>query len=238
MQASTFRTRVGPIISVLGSTLMVVGFSLPLFVTQPPTNTQFSNPYPPVLNGWQVISFWAGSTNRYLALTAIAPVVVLLLLPTVIILSTSLLMLFQEGPLLVTKTRSLASFASIGVLCGFFLYSFFLNWTGSPSGADALPEINLGPGVWLLLSGTVLSGIGMGIASIGAILGAISGMFIGYFLCYLPIIIPGIATLLRGLNPLAVISLFILLGCTLGGWVFSGGKVRLSFIWMNFSDHL
>jgi hypothetical protein len=232
MHASTFRTRVGPTISVLGGTLMVTSFSLPLFFTAPPINTDFSNPYPPVLNGWQVISFVPDLfTKPYLALTPVAPEVVLLLLLAVIILSTSLLALFQEGSLLVAKLRSLAIFASIAVLCCFYLLSLFLNWGGSPDGAAASPDITLGPGVWLLLLGTGLSAIGIGIESIGALLGACSGMVIGYFMSYMPSI-PGVATFLSWLGPLAGIFLFIgfigltLLGSILGGWVFSRGQAR------------
>ncbi len=225
MQVALFRTRIGPIISVLGSTLMVTGFSLPLFFTEPPSHTNFANPYPPVLNGWQVMRFLPGlSSDQYLSLTTVAPEIVLLFFLAVIILITSLLMLLREGSPLVIRTRALATFASIGMICCFYVLSIFLNWGGSPDGDAALPDITMGPGIQFLLIGAVLCAIGIGVASISAIIGAFLGLIIGYSTIYLPSV-PGIGPLLNSLGfvagafPFITIIGFPLLGSILGGWI-------------------
>ena len=107
MDVSPWRTRVGPIISVLGGLVMVMGFCLPLFVTSAPINPNFSNPYPPVVNGWDMIGMLQDSLLRsYLALTYVAPEVVLALVLAVVTLSTSVLALFQQGSRLVARTRA------------------------------------------------------------------------------------------------------------------------------------
>ena len=107
MDVSPWRTRVGPIISVLGGLVMVMGFCLPLFVTSAPINPNFSNPYPPVVNGWDMIGMLQDSLLRsYLALTYVAPEVVLALVLAVVTLSTSVLALFQPGSRLVARTRA------------------------------------------------------------------------------------------------------------------------------------
>jgi hypothetical protein len=195
---------------------MVIGFCLPLFVTSAPSNPNFSNPYPPLANGWDMIGMLHDFFPRpYLALTYVAPEVVLALVLAVATLSTSALALFGQGPRLVARTRSLAAFVSIAVLGWLCVTSLFLNWAGSPDGAAQSPTIALGPGFWLLLLGTVLSAIGVGSASWGALLGAFIGTGIGFFLSFIPV---GGHFLYIGAS---------LLGGMLGGWVFLRGHARL-----------
>ena len=142
--------------------MMVTGFCSPLFFTSPPINSEFFNTYPAMVNGWQMISVLQDYfASPYLSLTYVAPEVVLSLFLAVITLSTSLLVLFREGSLLVARMRSFAAFASIAVLFCLYVTSLLLNWSDSPDGAAASPTIALGPGLWLLLLGTVLSAKGI-----------------------------------------------------------------------------
>lgn len=220
MSVSTSRTRIGPIISALGGTLMMTGISLPLFFTSM-TGVGDPNPYPPVLNGWQVISFLPDHFPAYPDLMLLVAVtIVSTSLLAVTIVNTSLLALFQEGSLLVARTRTLATFASIAVLCCFYLFSLLM-YLGSWDGGAVASVITLGPGSWPLLLGTVLSAIGVGSASIGAVAGAFFGILIWYLMGSM---LPGVVTFLDGfgLSPLTGIVLPIglpILGSILGGWL-------------------
>jgi hypothetical protein len=111
--------------------------------------------------------------------------------------------------------RARAAFVSITVLGWLCVTSLFLNWADSPDGAAAKPSIALGPGFWLLLLGTVLSAIGVGSSSLGALLGAFIGTGIGFFLSFIPV---GGRFLFIGVS---------LLGSVLGGCVFLRGQARL-----------
>jgi hypothetical protein len=237
-RVSIYRTRIGPGISVLGSALMLLGLFVPLFFTAPfvPSLFEGTNPYPPAVNGWQTItSYWIYPYP----LPSVAPVVLLWLLLAVVILSTSLLMLFQVNPPLVSRTRSLAAPVSIAVLCDFWLSSIFLNWTWSPDAATVMVGFQLGPGFWLLLVGTTLNVIGVGKMSIGAILGAFCAMLINPYLGLLASFMidrlpgPGRALLLEALSyPQGEIVSFFssisltLLGSLLGGWRFLRKQAR------------
>lgn len=232
---SRFRTRAGPVISASGSLLMVMSFFLPLLLVSPPLNPEPFTSYPPTVSGWQTISFfWNLSSQPYSSLTAVAPVVLFCLLLAAVILSTCLFTLLQGDVLPVATTRSLAISAGIAALVFLYLSLVFLNWADSPDGAAASPIFSHGPGFWLLLLGTVLSVIGGGKVSIGAILGTVCGLSLGSYLPLLFLVLPGGKPFLTWLDyPLngiflnAVFTGLALLGGILGGWRFLRKQARL-----------
>ncbi len=188
MLTSPLRTLISPIISMLGGVIIVIGFFLPVFFTVPPSNSNFTNPYPPVMNGWQIISLvfsYHFFNNPF----------VLLLFIVVIVLCTSLLVLFQKNSLVITRASLLVSFVCIAMLVYFYLFSLLLNWNVSPDSAAASPKFALGPGYRVLLLGLALSAPGMAVSAlrrggiislIGAFLGSLVGLIIGFSLNFIP----------------------------------------------------
>jgi hypothetical protein len=220
MQLAGIRSFVDPSISILGTLLIGEGFFLPNYYISPPINTNFPNPYPPVVNGWQAMSFLPG----------IGTILVFALVTAVILLCTSLPLLFQKGTRLMSRTRILLSFACITLLVFVTFNSILLNFADSPDSAAASPTFAVGQGFWMSLTGLALSGLGVGSASIGAFIGTCLGSVIGYFLLL------GIGALLNFLSQVGIsgIGAFLsldfmvmalwlgiaILGSILGGWLF------------------
>jgi hypothetical protein len=227
MRTSLLRSLIGSIISMLGGIMIMIGFFLPVYFTFPPINPTDTNPYPPMVNGWQILSL--PSFDHSFG----HPFFVLLFM-AVIILCASLLILFQKGSLLVPRTRLLVSFVCAAMLVYFGVFSLLVNWNDSPDGAAASPTFALGPGCRVLLLGIALSAFGMAfsalgwgsvsmVALIGAFLGTLIGMVIGFSLNFIP----------WGLIPWSIREPFMsmigyidpylgsmILGSILGGWVF------------------
>ena len=230
MQLAGIRSSVGLSISILGTLLIGSGFFLPIYNISPPTNTTFSNPYPPVVNGWQAIS----------TLPSAGTLLVFVFVATVILLCTCLLLLFQKGTRLVNRTRILLSFACIALLIFDILDSIFINLAASPDGAAASPTFAVGQGFWMVLTGLALCGLGVGSASIGAFIGTCLGIVIGYFLT-LGVAVslsflsrlgpPGIEFILSLIRDFSSTSLGLwlgisILGSILGGWLFRKIQAR------------
>ncbi len=203
--------------------MIVIGFFLPMYFTFPPINPTDTNPYPPMVNGWQIISL----PSLYRSFDHLF--FMLLLFMAMIILCANLLILFQKGSLLVTRTRLLVSFVCIAMLVYFCVISLLLNWNDSPDGAAASPTFVLGPGCGVLLLGIALSAFGMAlsalgggsvsiVALIGAFLGTLIGMAIIFSLNFIPWSIREPLMFMIGYIDPYLSSM--ILGSILGGWVF------------------
>jgi hypothetical protein len=244
---SLLRTRIGPLIGALGGALMVIGLFVPLVSISLPstfylheTDPSAYDPYPPMVNAWQTMSsHWNYSSSP---LTTVAPVVLLWVLLAVVMLSASLLALFQADSLLVARVRPLAASVSIVVLCVFWLFASFMNFSMFAGVTINTTPVFLflnEPGFWLLLAGAVVSVIGVGKVSIGAILGAFCGVLIAPILLDIaPSMLDRLpqGTLLRALleyllqGEIATFLIYIsftFLGSILGGWLFLRRQARL-----------
>ena len=224
MQLAGIRSSVSLSISILGTLLIGRGFFLPIYTISPPTDTNSSNPYPPVVNGWQAIS----------TLPSTGTLLVFVFVAAVILLCTSLLLLFQKSTRRVNRIRILLSFACIALLIFVTLNPIFMNFADLPDGAAASPTFAVGQGFWMVLTGLALCGLGVGSASIGAFIGTCLGIVIGYFLTlgvgvslsFLSRLgLPGIGAILSLTRNFSSIALALwlgisILGSILGGWLF------------------
>lgn len=220
MLLTVFRSSVSLSISILGTLLIGTGFFYPFYTISPPINTNFSNPYPPVVNGWQVIS----------SPLVTDPAIVFVLGAAVLLFCTSLLLLFREGARRASTIRLLLSFVCIALLVFVILDAMLINFAGSPDGAAASPTFTVGQGFWMVLLGLALCGLGAGSASIGALIGTCLGIVIGYFLtlgfgALLNFLsqtnIPGMKAFLSLVFPgIALWPSIAILGSILGGWLF------------------
>lgn len=227
MQLAVLRSSVSLSISVLGTLLIGTGFFYPFYTISPPINTNFSNPYPPVVNGWQVVS----------SHPVIDPAtLVFVLVAAVVLFCTSLLLLSQEDAQRASKVRLLLSFVCIALLVFVILDATLINFAGSPDGAAASPTFTIGQGFWMVLAGLALCGLGAGSASIGAFIGTCLGIVIGYFLtlgsgALLNFLyqtnVPGMRTFLSLVFPgTALWPSVAILGSILGGWLFRKIQTR------------
>lgn len=171
--------RVGAIISTLGGIVILIGFCLPLAFTS--SNVDYVDTYPPVLNGWQVIQ----------AMPLASPLAMIALLLALGIISTSFLVAIQRGEPPFTTIRAVATVASVPVLLWLPWLIFAPSFASSPDGANASPQISLGIGLAVMLSGAALSALGSGLVGIGGLIGALLGAslilvpFIGFLMLVL-----------------------------------------------------
>lgn len=215
MQLAIIRSFVSLSISILGTLLIGAGFFLPAYSISPPINTNFSNSYPPVVNGWQMIS----------SLPSTGTIFVFILITAVLLLSTCLLALFQKDTRCVSRARILLSFVCIALLVFVTLNSIFINFAGSPDGAVASPTFVAEQGFWMFLTGLALCGLGGGSASIGAFIGTCLGIVIGYFLTLgFGVLLSFLSRVASGIGALAFMGIALwlgiaILGSILGGWL-------------------
>ena len=170
MQTSSI-ARVGAVVSILGGILTVIGFSLPVAFTS--GNTNYIDTYPPVLNGWHLLS----------SMPQAASFALLAFLLAIVIIGTSALTALRKGFPTVVKTRTVATIVSITVQLWLPWRIIFPSIAFSPDGAAASPHISLDMGIAVMLAGTLLSVLGLGLVGIGAVIGALV-ICLAFFLPY------------------------------------------------------
>ncbi len=175
MQTSSI-ARIGAVVSILGGILIVVGFCLPVAFTS--GNTNYIDTYPPVLNGWQLLS----------SMPQAAPLAMLAFLLNVVIIGTSTLTALRKGFPAVARMRTVAAIVSITVYLWLPWLIIFPSIAFSPDGAAASPHISLGVGIAVMLVGTLVSATGLGLVGVGAVIGALISClaffipYVGYLL--------------------------------------------------------
>lgn len=204
-QASWF-TRVGSLVSILGTLLTGISLFLPLILTEPPIDPQFPDPYPPTLNGvWLLGSLFSPQSQVSSLMTLLF---VLLVVLALIVLGTSIAALLLQANVsgVVSWIRALAAIGSVVALLWFLEGVAALNYhVGFGTGSIRSPRFSAGFGVAFVVSGTALSALGLGPVGIGVVVGA----GIGY---------------LFFLTPLALLAFLIgtitcILGALIGWWI-------------------
>ncbi|GAC1401662.1 MAG: hypothetical protein NVSMB49_16600 [Ktedonobacteraceae bacterium] len=193
MQQASWSTRLGPLVSVLGALLSVISIFLPLILTGPPSDAQRSNSYPPTLDGvWLLRSLFSSQNQTF---SSISPLFALLMVLTLITLGTSIpaLLLHANVSRVVSWIRALAAMSSVLVLLWFLEDVQGLNFReAGPPGM-----FSQGFGIALLVVGTVVSALGLGLIGIGTVVGGCIGFLLSFpLLPYFAFIVDTITCLL------------------------------------------
>lgn len=179
-QASWF-TRWGPLSSLIGALLTILGLFLPLIVTVPVPNTRISDPYPSTLDGVWLLRSLASQNSEFSRVSAYVPL--LLTLALISLGTSSVMMRLQDNtPRVVNWIRMLAILGSLIVLLWFIVGVQRMDYVEA-----GLPPawFSLGLGTAVLVVGIALSALGLGRIGIGAAVGA----GISYLLFPFPIVI-------------------------------------------------
>lgn len=206
-QASWF-TRLGPLVSILGTLLTGITLFLPLILTQPPIAPGFTDLFPSVLNGAWLLGSLFTPQSQISSLGTI--LFALLLVLALVTLGTSIAALLQQANVtgVVSWIRGFAAISSVAVGLWFLEVVEALNYhIGFGTGAVSSPRFDMGFGLAFLVIGTALSALGVGLVGVGAVV----GIAIGYLFLF---ILTSFALLAFPIGAITCI-----LGAVVGWWI-------------------
>jgi hypothetical protein len=206
MRQTSWFTRLGPLVSIIGALLTGTSFFLPLILTQPPLAPGLTDPYPPVLDGVWLLGSLFSPQSQVSSLGTF--LFVLLIVLALITLGTSITVLLLQTNLsgVVSRVRAVAVIGSLAVALWFLEVVVALNYhIGFGTGAITSPRFSVGFGIAFLVSGTALSALGLGPVGVGAVV----GIGIGYLFLLTPL----------GLLAFPIGLVTCILGALVGWWI-------------------